>query len=142
MTNKLTTLSVSALACSLALLTGCSSTSANTNANGEESVRSILKQGIAVGKTGYRTIKTVYDECQQQLKTKPQYKNKLSSLGSAYQQRKIRFNICDSVTDMAMEAITDEQLEKAVNNPNYQRQLIDHAINNYLPVSFNKVVNK
>ncbi len=142
MTNKLTALSVAMIASSFILLTACGSTASNTTANGEESVRSILKQGIAVGKTGYRTIKTVYNECQQQLKTNPQYKKQLSALGGTYKQRKIRFNICDGVTDMAMEAISDEQLEKAVNNPTYQRQLINHAINSYLPVSFNKVVNK
>ncbi len=140
MTNKLTNLSVSALACSLALLTGCSSS--NVNASGQESVGSIIKQGIAVGKMGSHVLKAVDNECQQQLKTNPQYKNKLSTLGGAYKQRSIRFHICDSVTDMAMDTITDEQLEKAVHDISYQRLLINNTVSRYLPVSFNKVVNK
>ncbi len=140
--NKKFTLSLAIITCSLAVLLGCSSTPENASSNGKESFISILKQGIAVGKTGSNIIKAVDNQCQQQLKNNPQYKNKLSALGGSYTQRKLRYNICDSVTDMAMDSISDEQLEKAVNNPNYQHQLINHAINSYLPVSYNKVVNK
>ncbi len=137
MKNKFATLSV-ALIGSFTLLTGCSST---PNNNGEESVSSILKQGIAVGKTGYHTLQAVNKQCQQQLKTDAKYQAQIATIGNAYKQRKVRFSVCECVVDNAMESISDEQLEKAVGNLNYQNQLIKQSLNNSLNSCVVKVVN-
>ncbi len=137
MKTKLAMLSF-ALIGSFAFLTGCSSTSSNS---GEESVSSILKQGIAVGKTGYHTLQAVNKQCQQQLKTNGKYKAKIATVGNAYKQRKVRFSVCECVVDNAMESISDEQLEKAVGNPNYKAQLIKQSLNNSLNACVVKVVN-
>ncbi len=155
MSNQLTQLSLAVLACSSTLLlSGCiiapdgedySTATGYTQfadtPDTNESLSSILGQGIAVGMTGWDSLKGIDAQCQQKLKANFMYKDELADLGGKYTQRKVRFNICECVSDEAMKNISEEHLEKASKNPNYKRRLINKAVDNSLYACYNKVVN-
>ncbi len=157
MSNQLIKLSLAVVACSSTLLfTGCiiapsdsPAPTSNSDYTGNfadtpdtnESLSSILGQGIAIGATGWDTLQGVDAQCQRKLQTNFMYKDELADLGGKYKQKKIRFNICECVGDYAMKSISDVHLERASKNPNYQRKLINNTVDGSLFGCYNKVVN-
>ncbi len=107
----------------------------------EESVSSIFDQSLTISETALSTLQGVNNQCQQTLQTNFMYKDQLADLGGKYKQSDIRANICECVADDAMENISEDHLEKASNNPKYQRKLITNTVEGSLFGCYNKVVN-
>ncbi len=107
----------------------------------QESLSSILDQSLSISATAFSTLQGLDKQCQKTLKTNFMYKDELADLGDKYKQSHIRSNICECVTDDAMKNISDEHLEKASKNRNYQRKLVNDTVEGSLYGCYNKVVN-
>ncbi len=97
---------------------------------------------LAIGATGWNTLEAIDNQCQQTLKTNFMYKEQLADLGGKYQQKNIRANICECVSDVAMDNISDDHLEKASKSSTYQRKLIEKVVEGALFACYDKVVHK
>ncbi len=123
-TNIISKLSLPAIACSVALLSGCAGVpmDANTTTN-------TINTGMGIGKTVFQTA--VNQKCHQEMANSSLWKVSKIVFNKSKQER-ITYSVCGCVSQKAVQDVTIDQLVLAAVDSNAKKTLILSSVSKSL----------